>query len=253
MQPFYQLTVRKMKGKATMKITYNLPFTMIKNEVIQSEELTIYQKMMYIVLCSHANQSNTCFPSYETLAREVGCCRNKAIAIISELEEMGLIKIERAKTLKGNHKSNSYEIVVDNCADSTQGALGSQCNALGGSASRVLGSAPDAPELYKANNINYSNNNQSSIDSILENAELDRLHNDEDELLYKTVIEKMYHSKTITVDGNDIPQKTVREQLSKIDYEVIVEADNCIKYKPVSNKIGYLISVIYNELLLKVH
>ena len=50
--------------------------------------------MMYIVLCSHANQNNTCFPSYETLAREVGCCRNKAIAIISELEEMGFIKIK---------------------------------------------------------------------------------------------------------------------------------------------------------------
>jgi hypothetical protein len=236
-----------------MKGTYKIPFAKIANEIIQSEELTIYQKMMYIVLCSHANQSNTCFPSYETLAREVGCCRNKAITIISELEEMGLIKIERAKTPKGNHKSNSYEIVVDNCSDSIPDAPGSQCNALGGSAAHVLGSAPDAPELYKSNNINSSNNNQSTIDSILENAELERLHNDDDELLYKTVIEKMYHSKTITVDGNVIPQKTVREQLEKIDYGVIVEGDNCIKHKPIANKIGYLISVIYNELLLKVH
>ena len=236
-----------------MKDTYKIPFTKITNEIIQSEEPSIYQKMMYIVLCSHANESSTCFPSYETLARKVGCSRNKAISIIRELEEKGFIKIGRAKTPKGNHKSNSYEIVVDNCSDSEQDAPGSECHALGGSASHVLGSAPDAPELYKSNNINSSNNNQSTIDSILENSELERLHNDDDELLYKTVIEKMYHSKTITVDGNVIPQKTVREQIEKIDYEVIVEADNCIKFKLVENKIGYLISIIYNELLLKVH
>jgi len=76
-----------------MKTTYSTPFTIVENNLIQNRELYIYQKMVYIVLCSHANDNNTCFPSYATIAKEVGCSKRKIISVISELAELGLIKV----------------------------------------------------------------------------------------------------------------------------------------------------------------
>ena len=239
-----------------MKIIYTTPFTMIANDIIQSEKLTIYQKMVYMVLCSHANQSNACFPSYSTIARECGCSKRKVIDTIGELEELEYIIVHRYKDQNGKHRSNEYEIVVENIVDKSvvgaDGATGSESDAPSNSESPAPGSACGAPELYSDNNINSLNNNQSTIDEIFENAELENFYRDEDRQLYKTVLGKMYNSKSITVDGNLIPQSIVRSQLKKIDYEVMAEADNCIRYKPVVNKVGYLISVIYNELLLKI-
>lgn len=123
------------------------------------------------------------------------------------------------------------------------------------------------PELYSYNNIHIFNNHQltgmhsravdkvndQTISEIFENAELENFHKDDDRQLYKIVLEKMYNSKDITVDGTAIPQKAVREQLRKIDYEVMAEAHESTRYKAVANKVGYLISVIYNALLLKVN
>jgi len=63
----------------------------------------------------------------------------------------------------------------------------------------------------------------------------------------------MYNSESIIVDGRSITQKTVRKQLQKIDYEVMAEAHDSIQYKAVANKVKYLMSVIYNALLLKVN
>ena len=81
----------KTERKVYVKIKYNTPFTMIENKVIRSSLLTIYQKLIYIALCSYANDSNICFPSYKTIAAAVGCSRRKVIDSIKELVDLKLI------------------------------------------------------------------------------------------------------------------------------------------------------------------
>ena len=243
-----------------MNIKYDVPFTMISTDMIQSEKFTIHQKMVYIALCSHANNSNTCFPSYKTIAREASCSRRKVILVIAELQKLGLVKVISQTTKDGKSTSNLYEISiysedkpVEKSADGERPAPKGKPRAPSDSASPAPYGECGAPELYSYNNINLLNKNQSSISLILENAELENFHKDDDRHLYKTVLEKMYNSKNITVDGSTIPQKVVREQLRKIDYEVMAEAHDSIRYKAVANKVGYLTSVIYNALLLKVN
>ena len=236
-----------------MKITYSTPFTIVENNIIQNRELNIYQKMVYIVLCSHSNDNNTCFPSYATIAKEVGCSKRKIISVISELAELGVIEVSQNKTKNGKNTSNSYKLLpVDNSAIGAQDAMINEYDAPSDSESPAPDSECGAHELYSDNNINSFNNNQSIISKILEKAKLENFHKPNDRQLYKIVLEKMYNSKNITVEGNTAPQKDVREQLRKIDYEVMAGAHDSIQYKAVANKVRYLMSVIYNALLLKV-
>lgn len=100
-----------------MKIKYTTPFPQIANIVIQSEKLSVYEKMIYIVLCSHANQNRGCFPSYKTIAAECGCSERKAIATVKMLEEKNYVKVKRRKTQEGNYRSNLYEMVIPGAGD----------------------------------------------------------------------------------------------------------------------------------------
>ena len=142
-----------------MKIKYNQPFTAIENKTIQNKNLTIYQKMAYIVLCSYANDKNICFPSYQTIANGVGCSRRKIIKTISELVEMNLIIKNPKKAPSGDPTANEYEILLydESCA------LPDEQRVPHGS---VLPSPPaehHAPKQYSDNNIHSLNNNQPSI------------------------------------------------------------------------------------------
>lgn len=53
-------------------------------------------KPVWSVLAWHANDKNKCWPSLETIALEAGCCKRTAQDAINELENEGLIKIDRS-------------------------------------------------------------------------------------------------------------------------------------------------------------
>ena len=95
-----------------MNIKYTTPFTQITNTIIQNIELSIYEKIIYIVLCSHANQNRDCFPSYKTIAKESGCSERKAITVMKTLEEKGYVKVKHRKLSNGSNRSNVYEMIV---------------------------------------------------------------------------------------------------------------------------------------------
>ena len=54
-------------------------------------DLSVYEKMVYIVLCSHARKDGSCFPSVNTIAREVSCSRVKVFEVLKTLEAIGAI------------------------------------------------------------------------------------------------------------------------------------------------------------------
>ena len=85
------------------------PFVMVESRVLLSEELSIYEKMVYCVLCSFAdNETGICYPSYETIAARAGCSRRKAIACIETLVEKGLLRKEERATKNGGNRTNIY-------------------------------------------------------------------------------------------------------------------------------------------------
>jgi DNA replication protein len=54
-------------------------------------DLSVYEKMVYVVLCSHAKKDGPCFPSVNTIAREASCSRAKVFEALKRLEEIGAI------------------------------------------------------------------------------------------------------------------------------------------------------------------
>jgi predicted transcriptional regulator len=73
-------------------------------------DLTIYEKMVFIVLCSHAKKDGPAFPSVKTIAKEASCSRTKVFEALNALEERGIITRENRIFEKRGQTSNLYEI-----------------------------------------------------------------------------------------------------------------------------------------------
>ncbi|MCR1953337.1 helix-turn-helix domain-containing protein [Clostridioides mangenotii] len=79
---------------------------MVENELIDNLNLTIYEKMVYMVLVRHANEDSSCFPSITTIAKKTGCSRPTAIKALNGLERLEFIKKE-IRTVKGRKENDS--------------------------------------------------------------------------------------------------------------------------------------------------
>ena len=233
-----------------MDITYAVPFTQIANNIIQNTNLSVYEKMIYIVLCSHANQNKGCFPSYKTIATEACCSERQAKIIIKQLENKGYILVTRRKNKKGKNQSNIYEIVTVGASD----AQGGECPALPDSESPAQGGASGAHELYESKNtksfynMHLSISEQEEIDGIIEKLELDIFDNKTDSELFEEVIRRMYAAPYIKVYGVDQPQLAVRKRLRKLSLEIVCSAFDKYQKQLPKNPLNFLTSLLYNEM-----
>jgi DNA-binding Lrp family transcriptional regulator len=73
-------------------------------------DLSIYEKMVYIVLCSHAKKDGPAFPSVRTIAKEASCSRTKVFEALKTLEEQGIITRDHRIFEGRGQTSNLYEI-----------------------------------------------------------------------------------------------------------------------------------------------
>lgn len=144
----------------SIKIQYNAPFTIIDRAVLMSEDLDVYDKTVYCILCSYASSTDrSCFPSYQTLSKKARCSRRKVIAVIANLERMGLVEKQEQFNSIGDNTSNLY--IVKPMSGAGNAPPSDAQNSLPG----ACHSPPDAcgtPKLYSFNDIQ-SNDNQSSI------------------------------------------------------------------------------------------
>jgi len=97
--------------ETTLKFQHNQPFTAVDTAVLMDESIGQYEKLTYAVLCAFAsNKDNTCYPSYQTIAKKTGCSKRKTISNINALVELGLIeKVERI-TKNRENTNNLYTI-----------------------------------------------------------------------------------------------------------------------------------------------
>jgi predicted transcriptional regulator len=98
-------------------------------------DLSIYEKMVYIVLCSHAKKDGPAFPSVKTIAREASCSRTKVFEALKKLEEMGVIKRDHRIFGNRGQTSNLYEI--NDIEPRPQGGQGSGTDSPSPSAART--------------------------------------------------------------------------------------------------------------------
>ena len=68
--------------------------------------------MVYLCLASYAGQNNSCFPSQDTIAKDLNLTRKTVNTIISKLEELGAIIIVNQIT-ESNRKTSNLYILAD--------------------------------------------------------------------------------------------------------------------------------------------
>lgn len=123
------------------------PFTMVDKAVLMDESLSVYDKMVYCILCAYADKdSRSCFPSYQTIARKAGCSRRKAISVVAHLEELSLIEKKEQRNSIGDNTSNLYTVKLMKCQLITR--IGAS-DAPRSSAVRTLPDAPQTPPNAK--------------------------------------------------------------------------------------------------------
>lgn len=104
----------------------------IENQIIDNEELTIYEKMIYMVLARHANEGSSCFPSHKTIAKKAGCSERQVRNVIPKLEEKGLVKkvARKRKGSKENDNNIYFVLSCKNLNETKDNEISTECGAV---------------------------------------------------------------------------------------------------------------------------
>ena len=232
-----------------MKKVANGRFTIIPNFLVMDKNLDVFEFRILTYLICRSDRDNFCYPSYSTIEKDLKISRSKIIGAIKKLKKLKYITVENRIFDNDRQTSNGYTVsVLEGPLDSvSENPTGIQ-EKLPTVSSKTPHSVSDVPKQYTSNNNHSLNNHHLTIKDILENTKLNKLHIHEDRILFETAIRKMYSSKHITVNGEIVSQSDVRTALQNMDYEAVADAFETLRYNSVSNKIPYLISVIYNLL-----
>ena len=81
-------------------------FTQLPNFILKMPTLSVGAKVVYAMFISYGWHNDFCFPGQDRLAKDMGMTRPRVTQLIGELEQAGLIEIER----RGQGKTNIYTI-----------------------------------------------------------------------------------------------------------------------------------------------
>ena len=96
-----------------VEIKYDIPpFTIVPHWV--AELLKPTELATYVVLGKYAdNKTKECWPSLNTIARDLGRSKTATITAIKGLADKGVLKIEKRKNDKGDWDRNHYTLMVN--------------------------------------------------------------------------------------------------------------------------------------------
>lgn len=83
-------------------------WTGVPNFILESKEISIGAELTYAMLLKYAREMDECFPGQERLAKDMGNGVRSVVRYIAELEEVGLITIQR----RGQGRPNLYTIYL---------------------------------------------------------------------------------------------------------------------------------------------
>ena len=91
-------------------------FIQIENSFINNPQYSIYEKMVYMSLCTYAMDKNNCYPSQTTIAKNLNISRTMVIKAMKGLEEKDGLLIINRKTESNRKISNLYILAeIDAC------------------------------------------------------------------------------------------------------------------------------------------
>jgi len=138
----------------------------LENDLLDREDLTIYEKTVYIVIARYVNGENKAFPSYETIAKKGSMAKVQAKRVVKSLTQKGLLKKEVRKTKDNKgYTSNLYTLLNPKPKDK------SNINKRGVVSVRYQGGVPQIPGVVShryPNNTSIKNtklNNVNRADS----------------------------------------------------------------------------------------
>ena len=67
---------------------------------------------VYCYLCERANKNGECFPSTQTIARDLSIGRRTVFRALNDLEKHGLLKRIRRRRPSGGYSSSLYRLEV---------------------------------------------------------------------------------------------------------------------------------------------
>ncbi|MDB3082957.1 hypothetical protein C4097_00070 [Clostridioides difficile] len=84
----------------------------LENDLVDREDLTVYEKMAYMVLARYSDNKSSCFPSLSLISKKMGCGITTVKKTINSLEEKKLImKACRKVENKKENDTNIYYIM----------------------------------------------------------------------------------------------------------------------------------------------
>ena len=84
----------------------------LENDLLDSEDLTIYEKMIYIVIARYVDKEDKAFPSVPTISKKGSMSERQVQTIINSLVKKGLIKKEpRINKYNKSKTSNLYTLL----------------------------------------------------------------------------------------------------------------------------------------------
>jgi len=84
----------------------------LENDLLDREDLTIYEKMIYIVIARYVDKEDRAFPSVPTIAKKGSMSERQVQTIINSLVKKGLIKKEsRVNRYNKSKTSNLYTLL----------------------------------------------------------------------------------------------------------------------------------------------
>lgn len=99
-----------MENKILDERSFN--YFRLDNEFIdeQSKKCGWQGTIVYTALCRHANKQGTCFPSINTLAKELSVNRKTVMKGLDSLEKRRIITIEKTIRSDGGYSNNVYNL-----------------------------------------------------------------------------------------------------------------------------------------------
>ena len=92
-------------------------FAVIPVETVRDEKLKASEKLIYIYLMTLAGESCNCFPSINTISRELSLSKKTVSETIKTLQDKKCIIYARRKGKKDQHLLNYY-LVANRCFES---------------------------------------------------------------------------------------------------------------------------------------
>ncbi len=133
----------------------------LENDLLDREDLTIYEKTVYIVIARYVNGENKAFPSYETIAKKGSMAKVQAMRVVKSLIQKGLLKKEVRKTkYNKSYTSNLYTLLNPKPKDK------SDINKKGVVSVRYQGGIPQIPGVVShryPNNTVIKNTNLNNV------------------------------------------------------------------------------------------